>query len=207
MTAVLREFWDGVHQRRDRSGPGEPHPYLVEHTGSTDPGGALDLGCGSGANAIWLASQGWTVTGVDVSGVALERAAEHAEQAGVSARMRWLNADLEGWTTSETFDLVTAFFVHSPLELDSAAVLAGAAQVVRPGGTLLVVGHYTLPPWAWDPDAADGLPRAGELASALGLGEPRWRIRRAEELERTVTAGDGTASTVLDAVLHAERLG
>jgi hypothetical protein len=76
---------------------------------------------------------------------------------------------------------------------------------VRPGGTLLVVGHYTLPPWAWDPDAADGLPRAGELASALELGEPRWRIRRAEEIERKVTSGDGEGITVLDAVLQAQR--
>jgi SAM-dependent methyltransferase len=206
MTAVLREFWDGVHQRRDRSGPGEPHPYLVEHTGSTDPGGALDLGCGSGANAIWLASQGWTVTGVDLSGVALERAAEHAEQAGVSARMRWLNADLEGWTTSETFDLVTAFFVHSPLELDSAAVLARAADRVSPGGALLVIGHYTLPPWAWDPAAADDLPRAAELATVLELREPSWRVRRAEEIDRKVTSGNGSSSSVADAVLHAERL-
>lgn len=206
MSTEPREFWDGVHRRRHGSGPGRQHPYLAEHFRSATPGRALDLGCGDGANAIWLASQDWTVTGVDVSGVALERAAEHAEQAGVSERVRWVSADLEDWTTSETFDLVTAFFVHSPLELDSAAVLARAADCVTSGGTLLVIGHYTLPPWAWDPTAADGLPRAAELASALGLQEPRWRIRRAEELEREVTSGDGSKSTVEDAVLHAERL-
>jgi SAM-dependent methyltransferase len=177
----------------------------VDHGRSAAPGTALDLGCGSGANAIWLASRKWRVTGVDVSGVALERAAEHAARAGVAARLRWEQADLEQWTTSETFDLVTAFFVHSPLALDSAAVLARGADRVGPGGTLLVVGHYTLPPWAWDPDAADGLPRAEELVSSLGLGEPRWRVHRAEQIERTVTAGDGKTSSVLDAVVHAQR--
>ncbi len=206
MSAGPREFWDAVHERRHRSGPGRLHPYLMEHGVPAAPGTALDLGCGSGANAIWLASQGWIVTGVDVSGVALELAAEHASEARVAPRVRWERADLEQWTTPETFDLVTAFFVHSPIAFDSAAVLARAADRVGPGGILLVIGHYTLPPWAWDPDAADGLPRAEELVSTLGLGAPRWRIRRAGQLERTVTAGDGKRSAVLDAVVHAERL-
>ncbi len=206
MSTEPREFWDGVHGRRHESGPGRPHPYLVEHWRSANPASALDLGCGSGANAIWLASRGWTVTGIDVSGVALEHAAEHAEQAGVATRVAWVRADLETWTTPETFDLVTAFFVHSPLELDSAAVLARAADRVSPGGALLVIGHYTLPPWAWDPAAADDLPRAAELATVLELREPGWRVRRAEEIDRKVTSENGSSSSVADAVLHAERL-
>ncbi len=206
MSAGPRECWDAVHERRHRAGPGRPHPYLVEHGVPAAPGTALDLGCGSGANAIWLASQGWIVTGVDVSGVALEHAAEHASKARVAPRVRWERADLEQWTTPETFDLVTAFFVHSPIAFDSAAVLARAADRVGPGGILLVIGHYTLPPWAWDPAAADDLPRAAELATVLELREPSWRVRRAEEIDRKVTSGNGSSSSVADAVLHAERL-
>lgn len=205
MSAEPAAFWDTIHRRHPRS-PGRPHPYLVDALGPAIPGTALDLGCGTGANAIWLAGQGWEVTGVDISGEALERAAEHAREAGVQARVRWEQADLAAFEPPAAVDLVTAFFVHSPLDLDAPAALARAARRVRAGGTLLVLGHYTLPPWAWDPDATDGLPRAAELAPALGVEEPDWRLRRAEELERTVTAGDGATSTVLDAVVHAERV-
>ncbi len=98
-----------------------------------------------------------------------------------------------------------ALFVHSPLELDSTAVLAQAAGRTRPGGTLLVVGHFTRAPWAWAPEAAQDLPTAAEQVSALELHEPRWHVRRAAEVPRVVRSGSGEEATVLDAVVHAER--
>ncbi len=204
MSDDTQRFWDAVHRGRDPARPGRPHPQLVEALAGRTPGAALELGCGDGATAIWLATRGWTVTAVDVSPVALDVAAGHAERAGVASRVRWHRADLRDWTTPETFDLVTALFLHTPLELDRASVLARGARRTRAGGTLLVIGHRTLPPWAWDPDAT-GLPSAAELAAALDLREPGWRVRRAAELPRRVTGADGTASTVLDAVLQAER--
>jgi SAM-dependent methyltransferase len=205
-TADARSFWDGVHGRRDPARPGRPHPVLAEAVGAVAPGTALELGCGDGANAIWLAGQGWTVTGVDVSGVALERAASHAERAEVADRVSWQRADLRDWTSTAAFDLVLALFLHTPLELDTTEVLAraGAARV-RPGGALLVVGHFTLPPWAWDPERTEGLRSAAATASALGLEPPGWSVRRAAEVPRAVTGRDGEPSTVLDAVLHAVR--
>lgn len=166
----------------------------------------MELGCGEGISAIWLASHGWTVTAVDVSRVALDSAAERAERAGVSSRISWKHANLCEWTTQETFDLVTALFLHTPLELDAPAVLARAAVQTRNNGTLLTVGHYTLPPWAWDSDDTDGLPSASQLVTTLGVHEPDWRIVLAEEMPRTVTGRDGHASTVLDAVLHVVRV-
>lgn len=205
MSHPTQAFWDEVHRGRDRSRHGEPHPYLREVLASATPGQALELGCGDGTTAVWLASHGWTVTAVDVSRVALDAAAEHADRAGVSSRIFWQHADLRGWTTQKTFDLVTALFLHTPLELNSPALLARAAAQTRQDGTLLTVGHYTLPPWAWDHDATDGLLSASELATALGVHEPDWRTVLAEEVPRTVTGRDGHASTVLDAVLHAVR--
>jgi SAM-dependent methyltransferase len=207
MPDTTREFWDEIHRRPGHAHPGRPHPYVVQALADEDPGTALELGCGAGAAAIWLAERGWSVTGVDVSQVALDRAAEHAAQEGVGDRVRWERADLRTWTTQETFDLVLALFVHSPLELDSTAVLAQAAGRTRPGGTLLVVGHCTLAPWAWAPDAAHDLPTAAEQVSALGLHEPRWLVRRAAEVPRVVRSSSGEEATILDAVVHAQRGG
>ena len=205
MSDETQEFWDEMYRGRDRSHHGEPHPYLREGLASATPGEALELGCGDGVSAVWLATRGWTVTAVDVSQVALDLAAERADRAGVSSRITWQRADLADWTTQETFDLVAALFLHTPLELNCGAVLARVAARTRRNGVLLSVGHYTLPPWAWAPDDTGGLLSAAELATAVGAHEPEWRTILADELPRTVTHRDGRASTVLDAVLHAVR--
>lgn len=205
MSDDAEAFWDEIYRGRDRSRRGEPHPYLREVLASARPGAALELGCGDGITAVWLASHGWTVTAVDISQVALDIAAERSERAGVSSRISWQRADLREWTTHETFDVVTALFLHTPLELNAPALLARAAAATRNNGILLTIGHYTLPPWAWDNDATDGLLSASQLATTLGVHEPDWRTVLAEEVPRTVTGRDGHASTVLDAVLHAAR--
>lgn len=205
MTREAQGFWDELHRGRAGSRHGEPHPYVREVLAPAVPGRALELGCGDGVTAIWLAARGWTVTAVDISRVALDAAAARAERAGVSSRITWQHADLQDWTTGQSFDLVTALFLHTPLELDTTAALARAAERTREDGTLLVVGHYSLPPWAWDPDATDGLLSASELKTALGVDGPDWRPVLARELPRTVTGRDGGAATVLDAVLHAVR--
>jgi SAM-dependent methyltransferase len=200
-----QEFWDEMYRVRGRSRHGEPHPYLRKALASVVPGRALELGCGDGVSAVWLAAYGWTVTAVDVSGVALDAVAERAERAGVSSRIAWQRADLREWTTHETFDLVAALFLHTPLELNCAAVLARFAARTRTDGILLNVGHSTLPPWAWDPEHTAGLLSASQLATALGMHEPEWRTVLAEEVPCAVTGHDGRAGTVLDAVLHKVR--
>ena len=98
---------------------------------------------------------------------------------------------------------MAALFLHTPLELDAPALLARAAAQTRAGGTLLSVGHYTLP--RRNPHDTDGLLSAREVAAALGVQEPEWRIVVAEELPRKQAGHDGRDSTVLDAVLHAVR--
>lgn len=201
-----RAFRDEMHERRDPDRLGEPHPQLVDAVEDATAGSALDLGSGSGANAVWLAGRGWTVTAVDVSQVALDLTARHAERAGVAARIRPVLADLRDWEAPGTFDLVCSFFLHSPLELNTGALLARAASWVAPGGTLVVVGRATLPPWAWDPDTTAGFLGAADLVSALGLDAPSWRVRRAEEVARTATGPDGQRADVRDTVLHATRL-
>ena len=97
-----QEFWDDRYQTADQSGrlwSGQPNAQLVAQTADLAPGEALEAGCGEGADAIWLARQGWTVTAVDVSAVALERAAGFAAAAGdeVARRITWQREDLLSW--------------------------------------------------------------------------------------------------------------
>lgn len=198
-----QHFWDEVWTRRSASDERPPDAALVEAMREVAPGTALDLGCGDGANAVWLAQNGWTVTGVDLSEVALGEAAARAERAHVEARVRWERADLQRWSTSETFDLVTAFYLHMPLDFDATPLLGRAASAVRPGGTLLVVGHHTLPPWNPNP-STKLLPTAAEIVTDLGLDEPAWIVRRADDVQRHVRHQQDE-ETILDALVHAVR--
>lgn len=199
-------FWDDVHRRRDPDRPGAPHDHLEDRLTAAPPGRALELGCGDGADAIWLAERGWQVTAVDISPVILEFGAQQAERAGVAERILWQPADLADWTPDGSYDLVCSFFLQTPEGLDRVAAFSRAAARLRPGGTLLLVGHLTLAPWAWDPDDTSGLQSAKALAGALSLDPAAWRILLAEDRSRTVHHSDGRQAEVVDAVLHAERL-
>ncbi len=77
-----QEFWDERYAGSNRVWSGKPNQRLVEQVAGLTPGRAVDVGCGEGADVVWLAQQGWLATGVDVSQVALDRAAQHAEEAG-----------------------------------------------------------------------------------------------------------------------------
>jgi SAM-dependent methyltransferase len=139
-------FWDARYSSAHALWSGNPNHHLVAEVGGPAglaPGTALDAGAGEGADAIWLAERGWQVTAVDVSGVALGRAAEHAAKAGdeVAARIRWLREDLIEWAPpGRAYDLVTSQYIHLPGALRHT-FFARLAAAVRDGGTLLIVGH------------------------------------------------------------------
>jgi SAM-dependent methyltransferase len=139
-----REFWDERYRSAEQLWSGEPNAQLVAQTAGLTPGDALDVGCGEGADAIWLASQGWTVTAADISAVALERAAAHAAERGdeIAGRIGWRQADLFSWDPgSQQYDLVSAQFMYLP-EAELKSLHRRLAVAVRPGGTLLLVLHH-----------------------------------------------------------------
>ena len=105
----------GLLRRRSGRWSGKPNASLVEEVAELEPGTALDLGCGQGGDAIWLAAQGWTVTATDISQTALDIAARHAAEAGVS--VTWERHDLADSQPAGRFDLVTTSFLHSEVEL------------------------------------------------------------------------------------------
>lgn len=141
------ERWDKKYAERDSLWSGHANPALREVVARLDPGTALDVGCGEGGDAIWLAEQGWTVVGLDLSSVALDRAASAAAARAVGDRCTWVAGDVTegamvaGIGTDAGFDLVTSHYVHEPPEVRKAAWLA-EANLVAPGGVLLIVGHH-----------------------------------------------------------------
>jgi len=165
--AVLftRQFWDDRYGSADQLWSGRPNSQLVDQLAGLPPGDALDVGSGEGADAIWLALQGWTVTAVDISAVALERAAGHAARCGaeIAGRISWQQADLLSWDPGDQrYDLVSALFMYLP-EAQIESLHRRLAAAVRPGGTLLIVlhhpdGHHPGPraDAASPPDRADG---------------------------------------------------
>ncbi|MEV7177534.1 FAD-dependent oxidoreductase [Kitasatospora sp. NPDC093679] len=153
-------FWDTRYGERERIWSGRPNGALVREVSGERPGRALDLGCGEGADAVWLAAQGWRVTAVDISEVALGRAAEHAREAGLADLIEFRRADLAAAFPEGSWDLVCAQYLHSDVELPRDAILRRAAEAVAPGGTLLVVGHAGAPSWQQEP-GADGHPGNG----------------------------------------------
>ena len=108
------QFWEGHYRGQGRVWSGRANPVLVDVAGSLRPRTALDLGCGEGGDAVWLAQQGWRVTAVDVSATALDRAATLAAEAGVDASIDFQQHDLARTFPEGAFDLVSAQYLHSP---------------------------------------------------------------------------------------------
>lgn len=205
--ALTGEFWDEKYEASDRIWSGEPNRRLVEQVSDLRPGRVLDVGCGEGADAIWLARQGWEVTAVDVSTVALDRTAQHAIDEGVDRRVDVGVYDaLTGRPRLRAgrHDLVSIQFLHVPQE-DFADVYRRLAAAVAPGGRLLVVGHH--------PDDVDtgarrphgpgllfGPERVLDAVSDLAA----WRVEVAEAATREQEV-DGEPVTVTDTVVRLRR--
>jgi SAM-dependent methyltransferase len=165
-----REFWDDRYRSAGQLWSGQPNPQLVAQTAGLTPGDALDVGCGEGADAIWLAARGWTVTAVDISVVALDRAAAHAAARGdgIARRISWRPADLLSWDPgSRLFDLVSAQFMYLP-EVELRSLHRRIAGAVRPGGTLLIVLHHPDSSHAGGPHAHSGQCLGADPAGSPG---------------------------------------
>jgi SAM-dependent methyltransferase len=199
-------FWDERYRSAQRVWSGNPNPQLVAEVASRPPGRALDVGSGEGADAIWLARRGWTVVAADISGVALERAAQHAHDIdpAAAARIEWRHVDLLARPPEPgSFDLVSAQFLQLPPE-SRTRLFTALAAAVRDGGMLLVVGHHPS-------DLATDVPRPpmpelfytpDEIA---GLLDGSWTINASQARPRPARTPDGADATVHDTVLVATR--
>lgn len=188
------DIWTG--DRAVAMSTSEPNPHLLDETRDLKPGTALDAGCGAGAEAIWLASQGWTVTGADISPAALAFAEERAAAAGLAGRVEWTQADLAMWEPGTTFDLVTTQYAHPAMQ--QLEFYDRIAEWVAPGGTLLIVGHVH------GHDSPGEASATAENVTAR-FGSRVWEVVTAEESQRTAVGPGGHETVLHDVVVRLAR--
>ena len=201
-----RAHWDEHYGAEPQIWSGRPNGILVAEVSDLPPGTALDLGCGEGADAIWLAERGWQVTAVDVSRTALDRAAAAATDAGIDGRIQWQQVDLASRFPAGTYDLVSAQYLHSKIDFPRDDVLRSAAAAVAPGGTLLVVGHAAAPPWAKHHHDHEEFPTPEADAEAMGLNGDVWSVGVCEVRDRDTIAPGGEPAHISDSIVKARRL-
>lgn len=208
-----KNYWDDIWQgdRATAMAAGDPNPHLVREIADLTPGTALEAGCGSGTEAVWLASRGWQVTAADIATEALARAAEKATASELSELVQWVEADLSTWEPGTHFDLVTTHYAHPAMP--QLEFYDRIASWVVPGGTLFIVGHLH----------HDNHGAAGEHGHGCGHENPPaeasatsatitarldptiWDIATANESRRTMTGPDGRETPIHDVVVKATR--
>lgn len=186
-----QQFWEDRYLSTERVWSGRVNPRLAEVAADLPPGRALDLGCGEGADALWLADRGWRVVAVDVSDTALQRARAAASAQNAFGRIDFQRHNLNETFPQGMFDLISAQYFHSPARLDREDVLRHAAERVNPGGVLLIVDHGAVPPWAQHHDHS--FLGIEEVIASLRLDSAAWTRLRAEAVEREMTVNGETA--------------
>ena len=197
-----RDDWNARYAGSELLWTAEPNRRFASEVEDLDPGRALDLACGEGRNAVWLAERGWRTTGLDFSDVALAKAERLAASRGVE--VEWVLADvLDHEPERGAFDLVAVLYLQLPHE-QLAKVLRSAREALAPGGTLLVLGHDTtnLTHGHGGPRDLSVLFTPDDVVAELG----ELVVERAETVTRTVALEEGEA-TALDALVRARRRG
>lgn len=193
--------WEARYASRERLWSGAVTPLLLEIAGGAKPGRALDIGCGEGADLLWLAERGWEVVGVDVSATAIERYLEGARLIGAQDRASGIVGSAQSFTAPGAFDLISFFYLHPGEETPGglAALITAQARRLRPGGRILVAAHAVIPPGRPGPARTY---RLDGLLSALDGEVAQWRVELAEERWKDLPAtGELPAARSADAVL------
>ena len=195
---MRREDWDRRYAAVENLWAVKPNRFLVAEVAGLTPGRALDLACGEGQNAIWLASLGWTVLGVDYSEVAISKGRARAKRDGVHVEL--VCADLVSYEPDvSAFDLVLVLYLHIPAH-ERRSIFQSAAAAVAPGGAFVFVGHdlTNLTEGVGGPSDPSLLCTPDEIASEL----PGLEIEKAERVLRDVA---GEERDAIDALVRARR--
>jgi SAM-dependent methyltransferase len=197
--------WDRRYEASELLWGGEPNAFVATEVADLPAGRALDLAAGEGRNAIWLAQRGWSVTAVDFSAVAMDKAAALAKRVEAPAdRLRWVCADVTKYDADiGAYDLVLIAYLHLPAQ-QRKDVLTRAASALAPGGTLLVIAHdlANLTDGVGGPQDASVLFRPQDVLSDLA--DAGMNVVRAETVHRPVEV-DGEPRVALDVLARLVR--
>jgi SAM-dependent methyltransferase len=199
-------FWDDRYREYDGPWGARPNAVLAEVAGPLPPGEALDLGCGTGGDTVWLADRGWRVTAVDISTTAVHQVVARARELGLGERVVGEAHDLARTFPGGAFDLVSAQYFHTPFAIPRDRVLRTAAHALRVGGLLLVVDHGSIAPWSWNQEPGTHFPTPAEVFAELDLDPDRWQVERSDMPRREATGPGGQTATVVDNVLLVRRV-
>lgn len=200
--------WNARYDTSELVWTGAPNRFLPPEVDGLTPGRALDLACGEGRNAVWLATQGWAVTGVDFSSVGLTKAAALAAERGV--RGEWIEADATAWVPTDAFDLVIVLYLQLPAT-ERGAALRVAVAALAVGGTFLLVAHdlLNLTEGHGGPQDADVLMTAEDVVDDLCAAELELGVElvteRAGRVDRPVMTPDGER-TAIDTLVRVRRV-
>lgn len=202
------DFWEQRYAGSEPIWSGRVNQSLAELVADFEPGRALDLGCGEGADVIWLAEQGWKVTGVDISVTAIARAREAASEKAEDGQTDFVVADLESWVSESTdkYDLIIASFLQSPIGFDRSRVLRLAINLLADHGSMLLISHAAPPPWMKNHRPANHFIQPDQELEMLQLDPEGWKVQVAEVRERTITGPEGNKAILKDTVVLVQRL-
>ena len=200
MSTDSPKFWDETWADTGAIGSGSDE-LLAEHVKHLTPGRALEIGCGMGGNAVWLAKNGWQVNAVDYSPVAIEKGKQLAAEQGVS--VDFVVADASKYQPIENFDLITSFYIQL-FPVQRARMLANMSKALAPGGTLLFVSHdESGSPSGWSEEDLLSLTNPEEIVKEL----PDLQIERALVLEHDGGEHEAESHGSRTTVVRAIRLG
>lgn len=203
-THETKEHWEQHYGERELIWSGRVNVQFADVVGDLTPGRALDLGCGEGADSVWLAQRGWTVVAVDISDTALGRARAAAVSRDVADRIEFVQRDLSEGLPEGSFDLISSQFLHSKVPLDRETILASAAAALRPGGVLVIVDHGAPPPWTSKLDHHE-FPSAEEVVAGLNLSADEFEQVRVDAVERQAVGPEGEQRPWMDNVIVLRR--
>ncbi|EXF24711.1 methyltransferase [Nesterenkonia sp. AN1] len=201
-----KDFWESRYADSERIWSGRVNSTMSSLVADLPAGRALDLGCGEGADVLWLAARGWQAMGIDISATAVARGQAQAETRDLGAGgATFRSADLPEGMPEGPFDLISASFLQSPVALDRQRILQAAADRVAVGGHLTLVSHATAPPWSTHRHGPDEMPTLKGDLSAL-VPRDAWQIQVGELRERSARGPHGEDATLKDLVILAKRL-
>ena len=201
-----RKRWNERYAKKALVWSAGPNQQFAREARTLPPGRALDVACGEGRNAIWLAEQGWDVTAVDFSETGIDKGKQIAEKRGV--HVNWVVEDVSTWQfPTHEFDLVAVLYLHTDSP-EREKWLSNVLHSVKVNGTFLYIGHdaSNIDSGVGGPQDPDQVPSVSEIGSAL----EDFRIQTAEVIDRPIADDPGHGKEItgiaLDAFIRATRL-